>query len=436
MINTTEIQNAKNRFGVIGNAAPLNFALSIAIQVAPTDLTVLINGESGSGKESFSKIIHGLSNRKLGPFIAINCGAIPEGTIDSELFGHVKGSFTGAIEDRKGYFETTNGGTIFLDEIAEMPLGTQARLLRILENGEYIPVGSSKVKKTNVRVVAATNVNLQTAIDKGEFREDLYYRLNTVPIMVPPLRDRGFDIELLFIKFTSDFAEKNLIQPVELTEEARAMLRVFRFPGNIRQLKNIAEQITILENDRIINSQILEKYLPKSQKSGLPALLNPQDLGGLNDYTERELLYKVLFDMKKDITELKKLVYSLMSNDGMSTAAENLKHEIFKDVMTEPPVVYARPTITETDPVYPVYNQPLSENFIKIDDYQKNRENVEDISHETEEESLSLEKNEKDMIIKALKKNNFKRKYAAMSLGISERTLYRKIKQYDIEDED
>jgi DNA-binding NtrC family response regulator len=285
-------------------------------------------------------------------------------------------------------------------------------------------------------VVAATNVNLQTAIDKGEFREDLYYRLNTVPIMVPPLRDRGFDIELLFIKFTCDFAEKNLIQPVELTEEARAMLRVFRFPGNIRQLKNIAEQITILENDRIINSQILEKYLPKSQKSGLPALLNPQDLGGLNDYTERELLYKVLFDMKKDITELKKLVYSLMSNDGISTAAESLKHEIFKDVMTEPPVVYARPTIAETEPVYPVYNQPLSENFIKIDDYQKNRENVEDISHETEEESLSLEKNEKDIIIKALKKNNFKRKYAAMSLGISERTLYRKIKQYDIEDED
>ncbi|HLO44270.1 MAG TPA: sigma-54 dependent transcriptional regulator [Leadbetterella sp.] len=436
MINTAEIQNAKNRFGVIGNAPSLNFALSIAIQVAPTDLTVLINGESGSGKESFSKIIHGLSNRKLGPFIAINCGAIPEGTIDSELFGHVKGSFTGAIEDRKGYFEITNGGTIFLDEIAEMPLGTQARLLRILENGEYIPVGSSKVKKTNVRVVAATNVNLQAAIEKGEFREDLYYRLNTVPIVVPPLRDRGFDIELLFIKFTSDFAEKNRIEPVELTEEARTLLRNFRFPGNIRQLKNIAEQITILENDRVINSQTLEKYLPKSQKSGLPALLNPQDLGGLNDFSERELLYKVLFDMKKDITDLKKLVYSMMSNDGMPNATENLNHEIFKEVLNEPPVVYTRPAIAEAEPVYPVYNQPLSENFIKIDDYQKSRENVEDISHETEEESLSLEKNEKDMIIKALKKNNFKRKYAAMSLGISERTLYRKIKQYDIEDED
>ena len=436
MINTTEIQNVKNRFGVIGNAPSLNFALSIAIQVAPTELTVLINGESGSGKESFSKIIHGMSGRKLGPFIAINCGAIPEGTIDSELFGHVKGSFTGAIEDRKGYFEITNGGTIFLDEIAELPLGTQSRLLRILENGEYIPVGSSKVKKTDVRVVAATNVNLQTAIEKGEFREDLYYRLNTVPIVVPPLRDRGFDIELLFIKFTSDFAEKNRIEPVELTEEARALLRGFRFPGNIRQLKNIAEQITILESTRIINSVTLEKYLPKSQKSGLPSLLNTNDLGGLNDYSERELLYKVLFDMKKDITDLKKLVYSMMSNDGMSNKSESISHELFKEVLTDSPVVYKRPVINENEPVYPVYNKPLTENFIKIDDYQKSRENVEDISHETEEESLSLEKNEKDMIIKALKKNNFKRKYAAMSLGISERTLYRKIKQYDIEDED
>lgn len=436
MINTTEIQNVKNRFGVIGNAPSLNFALSIAIQVAPTELTVLINGESGSGKESFSKIIHGMSGRKLGPFIAINCGAIPEGTIDSELFGHVKGSFTGAIEDRKGYFEITNGGTIFLDEIAELPLGTQSRLLRILENGEYIPVGSSKVKKTDVRVVAATNVNLQTAIEKGEFREDLYYRLNTVPIVVPPLRDRGFDIELLFIKFTSDFAEKNRIEPVELTEEARALLRNFRFPGNIRQLKNIAEQITILESTRIINSVTLEKYLPKSQKSGLPSLLNTNDLGGLNDYSERELLYKVLFDMKKDITDLKKLVYSMMSNDGMSNKPESISHELFKEVLTDSPVVYKRPVIAENEPIYPVYNKPLTENFIKIDDYQKSRENVEDISHETEEESLSLEKNEKDMIIKALKKNNFKRKYAAMSLGISERTLYRKIKQYDIEDED
>ncbi|MBK6977722.1 MAG: sigma-54-dependent Fis family transcriptional regulator [Cytophagaceae bacterium] len=434
MINTTEIQTVKNRFGVIGNAPSLNYALGVAIRVAPTDLTVLINGESGSGKESFSKIIHGLSGRKLGPFIAINCGAIPEGTIDSELFGHIKGSFTGAIEDRKGYFETTNGGTIFLDEIAEMPLGTQARLLRILENGEYIPVGSSKVKKTNVRVVAATNVNLQTAIEKGEFREDLYYRLNTVPIMVPPLRERGFDIELLFIKFTSDFAEKNHIQPVELTEEAKELLRAFRFPGNIRQLKNIAEQITILEKDRIINAAMLEKYLPKSQSSGLPALLTNNDLGGLNNYTERELLYKVLFDMKKDITELKKLVYSMMSS-GVEMSPEISNNELFKEVI-EPNVNYSRPVTIENEPVYPVYAKPLSENLIHIDDYQKNRENVEDITHETEEESLSLEKNEKEMIVKALRKSNFKRKYAAQSLGISERTLYRKIKQYDIEDED
>ncbi|MFN8429249.1 MAG: sigma-54 dependent transcriptional regulator [Spirosomataceae bacterium] len=434
MINTAEIQTVKNRFGVIGNAPSLNYALSVAIQVAPTDLTVLINGESGSGKESFSKIIHGLSGRKLGPFIAINCGAIPEGTIDSELFGHIKGSFTGAIEDRKGYFETTNGGTIFLDEIAEMPLGTQARLLRILENGEYIPVGSSKVKKTNVRVVAATNVNLQSAIEKGEFREDLYYRLNTVPIVVPPLRERGFDIELLFIKFTSDFAEKNHIQPVDLTEEAKELLRAFRFPGNIRQLKNIAEQITILERDRIISAAILEKYLPKNQSSGLPALLANSELGGLNDFTERELLYKVLFDMKKDITDLKKLVYSMMSS-GVDLSSEISKNDLFKEVI-EPAVAYPRHVPVENEPVYPVYTKPLSENLIHIDDYQKNRENIEDISHETEEESLSLEKNEKEMIVKALRKSNFKRKYAAQSLGISERTLYRKIKQYDIEDED
>jgi DNA-binding NtrC family response regulator len=438
MANSSEIQNVKNRFGIIGNAPPLNYALNIAIQVAPTDLTVLINGESGSGKESFSKIIHGLSGRKLGPFIAINCGAIPEGTIDSELFGHIKGSFTGAIEDRKGYFETTNGGTIFLDEIAEMPLGTQARLLRVLENGEYIPVGSSKVKKTNVRVVAATNVNLQNAIEKGEFREDLYYRLNTVPIIVPPLRERGFDIELLFIKFTSDFAEKNRIEPVELTDEARVILRAFRFPGNIRQLKNIAEQITILEQERIINSVILEKYLPKSQAAGLPALLKNIDMNNIKDFSERELLYKVLFDMKKDITDLKKLVYSIMSNGTeVEKSVENLKSELFNDLKTENNLVIQTNKVVELeDPVYPVYNKPLNENYLKIDNFQQSRENVEDISHETEEESLSLEKNEKDMIIKALRKNNFKRKYAAQMLGISERTLYRKIKQYDIEDED
>lgn len=422
MENTPEIQDVKNRFGIIGNAPALNYALSVAIQVAPTDLTVLINGESGSGKESFSKIIHGLSSRRRGPFIAINCGAIPEGTIDSELFGHVKGSFTGAVDDRKGYFETTNHGTIFLDEIGEMPIGTQARLLRVLENGEYIPVGSSTVRKTDVRVVAATNVDLMSAVENGKFREDLYYRLNTVPIKVPPLRDRGFDIELLFLKFTTDFAEKNRIEPVGLTEDARVMLRSFRFPGNIRQLKNIAEQITLLEPDRLINGGVLSKYLPKEQSAGLPALLNMKEA---QDFSERELLYKVLFDMKKDVTDLKKLVYTLMS--GNAVDKESVSPEFFHEVTAEPPALYAHPE----DNLY----SPFSTNTLKIDDVQRNNEDIEDITHETDEDSLSLEKNEKEMIIKALRKSNFKRKYAAQSLGISERTLYRKIKQYNIADE-
>ncbi|MGL4631087.1 MAG: sigma 54-interacting transcriptional regulator [Leadbetterella sp.] len=428
MNNNAELQSVKNRFGIIGNAPTLNYAINVAMQVAPTDLTVLINGESGSGKESFSKIIHGLSARKLGSFIAINCGAIPEGTIDSELFGHVKGSFTGAIDDRKGYFEISNGGTIFLDEIAELPLGTQARLLRVLENGEYIPVGSSKVKKTDVRVVAATNVNLAQAIEKGEFREDLYYRLNTVPIIVPPLRERGFDIELLFIKFTTDFSEKNRINPVELTEEARKVLRTFRFPGNIRQLKNIAEQITILEEERIISSEILSKYLPQSQQSSVPALFQ-NTKGGFSDISERDLLYKVLFDMRKDITELKKMVYS-----GISPSSDYVETDFFKEFAeSKPSTVSNTRTVEPAEPVFPVYNQPLVDHVLKIDSIQDQRLEVEDISHETEEESYSLEKNEKEMILKALKKSNFKRKYAAESLGISERTLYRKIKQYDIE---
>ncbi len=422
MENTREIQEVKNRFGIIGNAPALNYALSVAIQVAPTDLTVLITGESGSGKESFSKIIHGLSNRKRGPFIAINCGAIPEGTIDSELFGHLKGSFTGAVDDRKGYFETTNNGTIFLDEIGEMPLGTQARLLRVLENGEYIPVGSSTVKKTNVRVVAATNVDLLNAVENGKFREDLYYRLNTVPIKVPPLRDRGFDIELLFLKFTTDFAEKNRIEPVNLTEEARVMLRAFRFPGNIRQLKNIAEQITLLEPERPIGPNVLSKYLPKEQSSGLPALFNLKET---QDFSEREILYKVLFEMKKDVTDLKKLVYSLMSGNAIDK--DTVHPDFFQELSAEPPVLYSR---QEEE-----YHSPFAQTTLKIDDIQRNTEDIEDITHETDEDNLSLEKNEKEMIIKALRKNNFKRKYAAQSLGISERTLYRKIKQYDITDE-
>lgn len=441
MSNNTELQSVKNRFGIIGNAPALNHALSVAIQVAPTDLTVLINGESGSGKESFSKIIHALSSRKHGPFIAINCGAIPEGTIDSELFGHVKGSFTGAIDDRKGYFETTSTGTIFLDEIAEMPIGTQARLLRVLENGEFIPVGSSKVKKTDVRVVAATNVNLLEAIERGRFREDLYYRLNTVPIHVPALRERGYDIELLFRKFSTDFAEKNHIRPIELTESAGQLLMNFRFPGNIRQLKNIAEQITILEFERLVSAEILAKYLPREQSSGLPTLLKGLNGGNDSNFSERDLLYKVLFDMRKDMTDLKKLVLSLMQGGqagGVMNADILQQHQdLFEDIRQEdsvaliPPTVYNPPQQTN----YPNYQPIDNQNIIKIDSLQGDRINIEDISHETEENSYSLEKQEKEMIVRALKKNNFKRKYAALDLGISERTLYRKIKQYDIEDE-
>lgn len=438
MTNNTEIQSVKNRFGIIGNAPTLNHALSVAIQVAPTDLTVLINGESGSGKESFSKIIHALSSRKHGPFIAINCGAIPEGTIDSELFGHVKGSFTGAIDDRKGYFETTNSGTIFLDEIAELPIGTQARLLRVLENGEFIPVGSSKVKKTDVRVVAATNVNLLDAVERGRFREDLYYRLNTVPLYVPALRERGYDIELLFRKFSTDFAEKNRIRPVELTESAGQLLMNFRFPGNIRQLKNIAEQITILEVERLVSAEILAKYLPRDQSSGLPALLKGLNGGSDSNFSERDLLYKVLFDMRKDMTDLKKLVLSLLQGGQINADVMQQHQDLFNGIHQEesvaliPPTVYSPP---QPNP-YQNYHQPTdNQGVIKIDNLQDDRLNIEDITHETEDNSYSLEKQEKEMIARALKKNNFKRKYAALDLGISERTLYRKIKQYDIEDE-
>lgn len=432
MTNSQEIQSVKNRFEIIGNASGLNYALNVAIQVAPTDLTVLITGESGSGKESFSKIIHGLSSRKHGPFIALNCGAIPEGTIDSELFGHTKGAFTGALDDRKGYFETTDKGTIFLDEIGEMPVSTQARLLRVLENGEFISVGSSKVKKTNVRVVAATNVNLINAVDQKKFREDLYYRLNTVPISVPPLRDRGYDIELLFTKFTTDFAEKNQIEPVELTESAITALHAFRFPGNIRQLKNIAEQITLLEPERVINGDILSKYLPRHQASGLPSLM--KHFGTDNtDISEREILYKVLFDMRKDVTELKKIVLSLIKGGDISPDVIRDNEDLFEEVHIDEGAKLLPPVETEKYDRYD--SRPSSDQVIRIDSMAGNRENVEDITHEMEEESLSLEKNEKEMIIKALRKNKFKRKYAAQDLGISERTLYRKIKQYDIENE-
>jgi len=420
-----DIQTIKNRFGIIGNSDHLNFAIKVAMQVAPTDMTVLITGESGVGKESFSKIIHQLSARKHGQFIAVNCGAIPEGTIDSELFGHEKGSFTGAYDARKGYFEVTDSGTIFLDEIGEMPLPTQSRLLRVLENGEFIRVGSSKVMKTDVRVVAATNVNLIQAVEKGKFREDLYYRLNTVPIFVPPLRDRGEDIELLFRKFTSDFAEKHHVNSIKLTEGAKQALMAYRYPGNIRQLKNLAEQISLLEMEREVDKDILLKYLPQ-EGNMMPALYKSQgsSSGDKDNFSERDILYKILFDMRNDVEDLKKLVHNVLKN-------ENYGEEILKD----------------NEDLFEVKQNEFKENAEGVRtpyllDSRKDEgddandsfdlEDYQDAEHEVEEESLSLEKKEKEMIERALSKNQNKRKYAARDLGISERTLYRKIKQYDL----
>lgn len=411
-IKESDINSVKLRFGIIGNSPNLNHAIAVAMQVAPTDMTVLINGESGSGKESFSKIIHNLSSRKHGQFIAINCGSIPEGTIDSELFGHEKGSFTGAHEARKGYFEVTHGGTIFLDEIGEMPLSTQARLLRVLEYGEFLKVGSSKVQKTDVRVVAATNVNLLQKVHDGKFREDLYYRLSTVPIYVPPLRDRGKDVELLFRKFASDFSEKYRVKPVTLTDDAKEMLLQYRFPGNIRQLKNLAEQISVLSvENKEIDAEHLMSFLPKEPT--LPALYNDSSKA---DLSEREILYKILFDLKRDVTDLKKIV---LDNPAKEEKFTQLNHDrsfegLQSDIQSEKPSV--------------VLNLN-SNNEQEVED-----EAVEDITHETEDDSLSIEKKEKELIIKALQKNRNKRKYAARDLGISERTLYRKIKQYGLED--
>ncbi|MFY0687334.1 MAG: sigma 54-interacting transcriptional regulator [Cyclobacteriaceae bacterium] len=418
-----EVQSVKLRFGIVGTSSLLNNAVRVAMQVAPTDMSVLISGESGVGKESFSKIIHSLSHRKHGQFIAINCGAIPEGTIDSELFGHEKGAFTGATDQRKGYFEVTNGGTIFLDEIGEMPLSTQARLLRVLENGEFIKVGSSKVQKTDVRVIAASNVKLKEAVEKGKFREDLFYRLNTVPIHVPALRDRGSDILLLFKKFAVDFAENYRTKTVILSPEAEELLKKYRFPGNIRQLKNLTEQISILEIDKNISTEKLLSYLPSDQNS-LPAVL--KKAGDDDDFSERDILYKVLFDMKKDMTDMKKLVLQLIQ--GNSTRNELMEEHgnLFEDMPTTPlPKVDGSTEDSGTKPpllIEPKTNEPEYE------------EVIEDIGHEFEEDdSLSLEKKEKEMIIRALRKNNNKRKYAAQDLGISERTLYRKIKNYEID---
>lgn len=414
-----ELQSIKNRFGIIGNSPALNYALQVATQVANTDLTVLIAGESGVGKEAFSHIIHSLSARKHNPFIAVNCGAIPEGTIDSELFGHEKGSFTGAVDSRKGYFETVNGGTIFLDEIGEMPLGTQARLLRVLESGEFIRVGSSKVQKTDVRVIAATNKDLLQLVQQGKFREDLYYRLNTVPIRVPALRDRKEDIPLLFRKFVVDFAERYKTTPVQLDEEARQSLMMYPFPGNIRELKNIAEQISVLSIDKSISAQDLQKFLPEvHQQNRLPVLVHP---GGSQDghefNNEREILYKLFFDMKRDVTELKRLFFDVIQNPahGVSPALNEVK-ELQTSESSAPVLVTSNmPSGSQV---------PLSIGVRKHHDIHE---------HEEVEENLSIMDKEKELILKALKKHRGKRKDAAIDLGISERTLYRKLKEYDID---
>lgn len=442
MITPAELQSAKQRFGIVGNSPQLNYAIEVAMQVAATDMTVLISGESGSGKESFSKIIHQLSHRKHGQFIAINCGAIPEGTIDSELFGHEKGSFTGASDARKGYFEVTSGGTIFLDEIGEMPLGTQARLLRVLENGEFIRVGSSKVQKTDVRVVAASNVNLIEAVEKRKFREDLYYRLNTVPIYVPPLRERGDDIDLLFRKFASDFSEKYHIKPVKLLPSAKEYLLQYPFPGNIRQLKNLVEQISVLELNREIDEVSFLKYLPKSapNKNGGVGLIKT-DNSSSKDFSERDLLYQILFDMKKDMNELKKLVYELITNGQLNEQIINEHKDLFQNISSDYGTnqqFNAKSTMAKQLLIEANSDHVSTPNLVSPSNSHDNNtidiSKIEVLNAEPINSSLSLEDQEKDLIIKALKKNLNKRKYAAQDLGISERTLYRKIKQYEIEE--
>ncbi|MFN8250109.1 MAG: sigma-54 dependent transcriptional regulator [Ferruginibacter sp.] len=415
-----DLQSIKNRFGIIGNSPALNHALNVAVQVANTDLSVLINGESGVGKEAFSQIIHALSARKHNSFIAVNCGAIPEGTIDSELFGHEKGSFTGAVDSRKGYFETVNGGTIFLDEIGEMPLGTQARLLRVLETGEYIKVGSSKVQKTDVRVIAATNKELLEYTHTGKFREDLYYRLNTVPIRVPALRDRKEDIFLLFRKFATDFADRYKTTSIQLTDDAREMLTNYSWPGNVRELKNMAEQISVLSKDKTVDAAHLRNFLPENNMSRLPVLVG-SGTGSVSQAefaNEREILYKLFFDMKKDVNELKKMFFDLVQNPAMASHAP-----IYDPGMSNSNVVKE---LNITSPAQGNYNAPQSAVILHND-----KNNIQ--QHEDVEESLSIVDKEKELIIKALKKHRGKRRDASIDLGISERTLYRKLKEYDIE---
>ncbi|MDG1689249.1 MAG: sigma-54 dependent transcriptional regulator [Flavobacteriales bacterium] len=414
------LQTVKNRFGIIGNSEPLNRALDVAIQVAPTDITVLITGESGTGKENMPKIIHHYSSRKHHEYIAVNCGAIPEGTIDSELFGHEKGAFTGATDSRKGYFEVADGGTIFLDEVAELPLPTQVRLLRVLETGEFIKVGASKVKKTDVRIIAATNENVQKAIQKGKFREDLFYRLSTVPISLEPLRERKNDIHLLFRKFSADFAEKYRMPGIRLNPKAVDILEKYSWPGNIRQLKNVAEQISVIENSREVDELILTKYLPDIDSSrNLPMVIDGKKES--DNFSERDILYKVLFEMKQDVTEMKRVIVDLLNNNNLSSNEKTalitklsdpskLDGEIKFDEQPNNTVSLQEEIINEEPPSYNISFQ----------------ESVEI------EESLSLEEREKELIQKALKKHNGRRKNAAKELGISERTLYRKIKEFEI----
>jgi transcriptional regulator with PAS, ATPase and Fis domain len=412
-----DLQQVKQRFGIIGNSAKLNYALQTAMRVASTELTVYIQGESGSGKESFSKIIHHLSPRKHGPFIAINCGALPEGTINSELFGHDKGAFTGAVDNRKGYFESANGGTIFLDEVGELPLETQSRLLRVLENGEFIRVGSSKVQKTDVRIITATNRDLITEVERDKFREDLYYRLATLPIAVPPLRERPGDVALLFQKFAFDASEKYRNEMMDLTMDAEQLLMNYRWPGNIRQLKNIAEQVSVLEEGQHITADILRKYLPERAENNLPAIY--KEKGKESDVSERDIFYKVLIDLKKDVSELRKVVFGML--EGSETSEEFIESN--------------KPSITRYIPQES--NQPDTSDFIsnRPNDAEEMYQHVviEDKDSVGEHEVLSLEVKEEELIRKALLKNNGRRKKAAKELGISERTLYRKIKQYEIE---
>lgn len=426
----TDLQSIKTRFGIIGNYPALNRALEKAIQVAPTDITVLVIGESGTGKEYIPKIIHGESRRKHQPYIVVNCGAIPEGTIDSELFGHEKGAFTGATATRKGYFEVADGGTIFLDEVGELPLQTQVRLLRVLESGEFMKVGSSQIQKTNVRIVAATNVNMLTAINEGKFREDLYYRLNTVQIDMPPLRERKGDIHLLFRKFAIDFAEKYRMPELTLTEDGVHYLENYPFPGNVRQLRNLVEQITVVEQNRTVNAAKLAEYIP--MQTNLPAVISKDSLGvSTSEFrSEREIMYKILFDMRNDINDLKSLTSELIKNRGandLSHQEKNLINRVFtpETQSTNPNSLLFFEKNQSREVHHPTI---ISENDHNFDD-------VEEIEiEETKNDSLSLQNNERELIVKALEKHKGRRNKAADELGISQRTLYRKIKQYNLED--